>query len=64
VMRPELVMVPELLIVPVDVISMVPVALFVRVSPLLTVRTPFMVTVFVESLVKEPLVPIISSEPL
>jgi len=63
VMVPELLTVPSLLILPVDDISMVPVALFVRVSPLLIVRIPFMVTVFVESLVKEPPLPIISSEP-
>jgi len=62
-MVPALEMVPALLMVPSEM-SMVPVALFVRVSPLLIVRIPFMVIVFVESLVKEPLVPIISSEPL
>jgi len=56
-------MVPLLSKVPVEVMIMVPVALFVRVSPLLTVSSPLMVTVFVESLVREPPMPIISSEP-
>jgi len=54
VMVPELLMVPLLSKVPVEVMIMVPVALFVRVSPLLTVSSPLMVTVFVESLVREP----------
>jgi len=65
---PELLMVPSLLIVPVlvnvpvDVISMVPVALFVSVLVLVT--RPFMITVLVDSLVREPVAPIISSEPI
>ena len=63
VMVPKFSTVPLLVNVPVEVISMVPVALFVSVWPLLTVTSPFMVTVFVESLVSEPPVPIISSEP-
>ncbi len=69
VMVPELLMVPPLLsmvpkmsIWPLDVTSMVPVAKFTRVSPKLIVSSPFIVIVFEESLVKEPPVPIISSE--
>jgi len=54
VMVPELLMVPLLLILPVEVISMVPPTLFVRVSPLLTVTSPFIVIVLVDWLVREP----------
>jgi len=61
---PLLSMVPKLVNVPVDVISMVPVAKFNRVRPLLMVSSPFIVIVFEELLSNWPLVPIISSEPL
>jgi len=46
---PSLLMVPRVLIWPPDDISMVPVALFFRVRPVLIVRIPFMITVFEES---------------
>ena len=61
-MVPSLLIVPVLVNEPVDVISMVPVALFVRVLVLVT--RPFMITVFEESLMREPVAPIISAEPL
>ena len=62
-MVPALLIIPLLTKLPVEVMSMVPVALFVRVWPLLTVTSPLMVTVFVDPLVREPPVPIISLEP-